>query len=154
MSCILWICGKNFDVDRFIEKSKIKPTRKSYKGQAKLKTNSDGEKLTQSLISIQTSKAEFDNLKKQISDTIRYLKRNKKKLAHINSTKGIDCAILDFGIDLKIDRKNILTQSEIFPNELLKLAGELGLDIELSLYPVDLQAILEKKYSKTKQKSE
>jgi hypothetical protein len=153
MSCILTISGRNFDVDCFVDKSKLRPYRKSYKGQPRLKTKPDGEKLSRSSISIQTSKAGFDNLKKQIADTIRYLKRNKDKLAHIGSTKGIEYAVLDFGIDLRIDRKQVLTQSDTFPNELLKLAGDLGLDIELSIYPVDLQTILEKKHSKTKQKS-
>jgi hypothetical protein len=101
-------------------------------------------------MSIETSKAGFDNLKKQVDDTIRYLKRHEVKLSHIGSTKEIEYAILDFGIGLRIDRKTVLTQSDIFPNELLKLAGNLGLDIELSIYPVDLQTMLEKR-SKTKE---
>ena len=150
MSCILTISGRNFDVDSFVDTGKLRPYRKSYKGQPRLKTKPDGEKLTRSSISIQTSKADFDNLKKQIADTIRYLKRNKEKLAHISSTKGIEYAVLDFGIDLRIDRKEVLTQSDTFPNQLLKLAGDLGLDIKLSIYPVDLQTILEKQHSKTK----
>ena len=153
MSCILTISGRNFDVDDFVHKSKLRLYRKSYKGQPKFKTKPDGEKLTRSSISVQTSKADFDNLKKQIADTTRFLKRNKDKLFHVGSTKGIDHAVLDFGIDLRIDRKNVLTQSDTFPNELLKLAGDLGLDIELSIYPVDLQTILEKRQAKTKQKN-
>jgi hypothetical protein len=145
MSCILTISGRNFDVDVFTDTTKLQPYRKSYKGQPKSKSKPDGEKLTCSSISIETSKAEFDNLKKQIADTIRFLKGNKNKLAHIVLTKGIDHAILDFGIDLRIDGKDILTQSDRFPSELLKVAGDLGLDIELSIYPVDLEAMLDKR---------
>ncbi len=106
--------------------------------------------MPRSLLSIETSKADFDNLNKQIADTIRYLKRNKDKLAYVASTKGIDHAILNFGINLRIDKKKVLYQSDKFPSELLKLAGDLGLDIELSIYPVDMQTILEKQHSKTK----
>jgi len=153
MSCILTISGRNFNVDAFVEASKLNPYKKSYEGQPKFKTKPDGEKLSRSLIAIETSKADFDNLNKQIADTIRYLKRNKNKLAHLSSTKGIDHAILDFGIDLRIDKKKVLYQSDKFPNELLKLAGDLGLDIELSIYPVDMQRILEKQRPKTKPKS-
>ena len=153
MSCILTISGRNFDVDNFVDKSKLQPYRKSYKGQPKLKTNPDSEKLLRSSISIETSKADFDNLKKQVADTIRYLKRNKEKLSHVATTKGVDNAILDFGIDLRIDKKKVLTQSDTFPNELLKLPGDLGLDIELSIYPVDMEMILEKQSTKAKQKS-
>ena len=152
MSCILSISGQNFNIDAFIDKSKLRPYKKSYLGRPKLKTKPDGGKLSYSLLSIETSKASFDNLTKQIIDTIRFLKRNKDKLATIGFTKGIDHAGLDFGINLRIDRKKILFQSDTFPNELLKLAGNLGLDIQLSIYPVDLQTILEKQYLKTKQK--
>jgi hypothetical protein len=94
-------------------------------------------------LSIDASKADFNDLAKQIKDTIRYLERNKEKLSHIKSTKEIQYAILDFGIDLRIDRKKVLCQSGRFPNKLLKLAGELGVDIELSIYPTDLQYVLE-----------
>ncbi|MEO7210990.1 MAG: hypothetical protein ABIY35_08585 [Chitinophagaceae bacterium] len=150
MSCILTISGKNFDVDAFIGATKLRPYRKSYKGNLKFKNKPDGEKLSFSSISFETSKANFDNLKKQIEDTIRFLKRNKYKLLHITFTKGIDHAILNFGIDLRIDRKNIFIQSDIFPTLLLKLAGEVSLDIELSIYPNDLETILKKRYRKTK----
>jgi hypothetical protein len=153
MSCILTIRGLNFDVDAFIEKSKLRPYKKSYKGQPKFKTKPDGEKLSHSLLAIETSKAEFDNLNKQIADTIRYLKRNKDKLSQIALTKGIDYAVLDFGIDLRIDRKKVLYQSDKFPSELLKIAGDLGIDIELSIYSADMQTVLENQHSKTKQKS-
>jgi hypothetical protein len=142
MSCILTISGRNFDVDVFTDTSKLRPYRKSYKGQPKYKSKPDGEKLTNSSISIEASKADFHNLKKQIADTIRFLKRNKDKLAFIGATKGIEYAILDFGIYLRIDKKKVLTQSDRFPSELLKLAGDLGLEIELSIYPVDLEKIL------------
>jgi len=153
MSCILTIAGKNFDVDTFISVSKLKPYKISYKGQPKFKTKPNSEKLSRSLLSIQTSKAGFNNLNKQISDTVRYLKRNKDKLTHIALTKEIDHAILDFGIDLRIDREKVLYQSDTFPNELLKLAGDLKLDIELSIYPVDMQEILERRTKEGSPKS-
>lgn len=153
MSCILTISGRNLNVDAFTDTTKLRPYRKSYKGQPKFNTKPDGEKLSHSSLSIETSKADFDNLRKQIADTIRFLKRNKDKLTHIASTKGVDHAVLDFGIDLRIDKKMILTQSETFPSELLKLAGDLGLDIELSIYPVDLESILDKGRASSKQKS-
>jgi hypothetical protein len=153
MSCILTIGGQNLDVDAFCKKSKLRPYKKSYKGQPKFKTKPNGDKLSFSLLSIETSNADFNDLKKQIVDTIRYLKRNKDKLAHITLTKEIENAVLNFGIDLRIDKKKIFTQSDIFPNELLKLAGDAGLDIELSIYPVDLQNILEKRTNKKSKKS-
>jgi hypothetical protein len=148
MPCYLAIVGKKLDINAFIKKSKLRGYTKSYKGEPIFKSKPEGEKRAYSLISIQTSKADFNDLKKQIADTIRFLRRNKEKLSHIELTKEIDYAILDFGIMLRIDRKKVLTQSDIFPKSLLKLAGDLGLDIELSIYPTDLQIILEKRNKK------
>jgi hypothetical protein len=148
MSCILTLAGKDLDVDDFIKKSKLRPYKVSYKGQPRLKTKPEGEKLTYSLLSVETSKADFSDLQKQIKDTIRYLERNKEKLTHISLTNKVQHVTLNFGIDLKVNRKNILTQSELLPSKLLKLAGDLGIDIELSLFPIDLHEILERKTKK------
>ena len=67
--------------------------------------------------------------------------------------KEVDLALLDFGINLRIDNEKVHLQSDRFPSELLKLAGEIGLDIELSIYPIDMQDILEKRHARAKRKS-
>lgn len=153
MPCNLVILGKNFDIDEFLAKSKLRGFTKVYKGEPRFKSKPNGEKVEHSRIGIQTSKAGFHELEKQIKDTIRYLKRHKDKLSHIKQFSEIDFATLDFGINLRIDKKKVLLQSDRFPNELLKLAGEIGLDIELSIYPIDLENILEKRQSRTTRKS-
>ena len=150
MSCNLVILGEHFDIDAFLAKSKLRGYSKNYKGEPMFKSKPDGRKLAHSQVGIQTSKAGFDNLEKQIKDTTQYLKKHKDKLCHIKTTQGIELALLDFGIALRIDRKKILMQTDRFPNELVKLAGEIGLDIELAIYPVDMQSILEKRQSKKK----
>jgi len=150
MSCYLYITGTKFDIDAFITKSKLSYSSKRYKGQPKFETKPTGEKLLRSSLSMQTSSADFNDLEKQIKDTIAYLKRNYEKLDHISSTKEIQWAVLNFGIDLRIDKKNVFSQSDMFPNKLLKLAGNLGLDIELSIYPIDFDNIVAKKYKQKK----
>lgn len=117
------------------------------------KSKPEGRKVEHSSLSIQTSKADWDELDKQINDTIRYLKRHKDKLSYIKEVKEVDFALLDFGINLRIDGKKVIAQSDTFPNALLKLAGEIGLDIELSIYPIDMESILEERHAKTKRKS-
>ena len=142
MSCMLRIIGEKFDVDNFIKKSKIEPLNIFHKGEPKFKTKPRGQKISHSGLSIETSKADFNNLSQQIKDTINYLNKNKLKLKHLSKTKGIDFATLDFGIDLRIDKEKILIQSELLPNKLLKIAGECGLDIEISIYPIDLHDLV------------
>ena len=144
MSCILHLSGKNFDVDAFIAKSKLRPYKVFYKGKPKLKSKPDGRKAEHTGCAILVSDADFDNIEGQIKDAISYLKRNNKKLLVLTKTKGIKFATLDFGIDARIDGKEHLTQSETFPSKLLQLAGNLGLSIEISLYSPNMQEVLEK----------
>ena len=53
--------------------------------------------------------------------------------------------VLDFGISLRIDDEKVLCQTNYFPKELLKICGELGIGIELSIYSNDMEAILEER---------
>lgn len=48
---------------------------------------------------------------------------------------------LDFPVDLRIDRVNVMSQFDYLPPELVSLAGALGLGIEISIYPRDLEAL-------------
>ena len=49
--------------------------------------------------------------------------------------------LLDFPVDLRIDRKKVMAQCDYFPPELVSLAGALGFGIELSVYPRDLEQL-------------
>ncbi len=136
MPCNLVILGKTLDIDAFLSKSKLRGCFKHYKGEPKFKSKPLGEKLPYSSLVTQTSKASFDNLEKQIADTIKYLKRHKSKLSLIKTTKEVENALLDFGVALRINKKQP-AQFDRYPNSLLSLASELGLDLHISLYSID-----------------
>ena len=135
MSCILTIRGKNLDVEDFIQKSGLEPYKKFFKGEPRIRTKPAGKKHPFSGLSIQASDAEFNQLDKQIEDTIHFLRSNKEKLQYITSTKEVDFATLDFAIEIRIDMERVVYQFEHFPSELLKLAGSLGIGLDISLYP-------------------
>lgn len=147
MSCVLSIIGKNLNVDELLSSTKLKVAEIRHKGEAINKLDNT-KKLPYSYVSILTSNAEFDKLQAQINDTIKYLKRNFDKLKLVSTVKNIDYFVLNFGIDLTINKKNILTQNEMLPSKLLKLCGDLNIDIELSIYPKDLELILDKRTSR------
>lgn len=135
MSCILSIIGENLDVDAFVLKSSLAPYKRFYKGEPRIGTKPEGKKHTLSGLAIQTSSADFHELSVQIKDTITFLQSNKLKLQHIRATKEVQHATLDFAIELRIDHKKVVFQFERFPADLLLLAGELGIDLEVSIYP-------------------
>ena len=145
MSCILHITGVRFDVDAFVAQSKVRPYKIFYKGEARFKTKPDGAKLEHSGLSIEVSKADMDDAKGQIKDAINFLSRNRKKLDYISKIKGVQHAILDFGIVRKVDGDKHLMESHLLPNRLLQLAGEVGLSIELTFYAENMQTVLEQR---------
>jgi hypothetical protein len=135
MSCILTIRGENLDVEDFIQKSGLKPYKKFFKGEPRIRTNPDGNKNPFSGLSIVASNADFDQLDKQIEDTIHFLSTNKERLQLIALIKEVDFATIDFAITIRIDMKRVVFQFEHFPSELLKLSGDLGIGLDISLYP-------------------
>jgi Domain of unknown function (DUF4279) len=135
MSCILTIKGENLDVEGFIRQTGLQPYKKFLKGDPKTRSKPEGKKFSFSGLSLEASSADFNQLDKQIQDTIEFLRSNKEKLCHIAVTKEVDFATLDFGIELRIDFERVVYQFEHFPAELLRLAGELGISLDISLYP-------------------
>jgi hypothetical protein len=139
MACILTISGGNLNVEEFIQKTGLQPYKKFDKGEPRIRTKPEGKQHPLSGLSLEASSADFNQLDKQIEDTIEFLRANKEKLRHISVTKEVDFATLDFGIELRIDFKRVAYQFEHFPSELLRLAGELGIGLDISLYPPPTQ---------------
>ncbi|RYD53369.1 MAG: hypothetical protein EOP52_04335 [Sphingobacteriales bacterium] len=139
MGCVFSVIGKNFDVDAFLEEAKFRGATRRYKGAPRFRSEPEGKKRTHSFFSVYACKAGFHEPKKQIAGAIRFLKRNYDKLVLLKSTKGVDFATLDFGIELRMYSAsgNGFCQSDFFPPALIKLAGELEIGIEISIYAPD-----------------
>lgn len=76
------------------------------------------------------SEAGMDNVLQQIKDAIHFLKINHDELAKLQAFPGAETVCLDFGIE---DR-DVGLQCDRFPPELLRLAGNLGIGIEITRY--------------------
>jgi hypothetical protein len=151
MSCALWISGKNLDVDKLTKKLSIKPCAIYKKGEPLFKLKPNGRKYYDSGMSFSPSKASFDRLDKQIKDTIRFLQKHNKSLKKLTTNKDTDSSVIDFGIYLRMGYNNIIAQSDYFPSELLKLAGDLKIDLGLSLYPPLQDEQMKKRFTKFNQ---
>ncbi len=69
-------------------------------------------------------------LAEEISDAFRFLAAHKCELERLRNFSGVSDVRLDFGYY----RRAVVAQFDYFPPELLALAGNLGIGIELSLY--------------------
>ena len=112
--CVLRVQGEGFDAPQFVRGTSLQPYQ----------VENEGFKLS-------VSDASGDDLRSQIADATEFLKQNfaaLKLLPHMKAT-------LDFGV-FERDFARFPAQSTRFPAELLRLAGSLGIDIELSRYAV------------------
>ena len=82
---------------------------------------------TGSSVNVTVSNADFADCQSQVDDAIAFLRQNKEKLLLLNAVT----ATLDFGVELR----DVAVQTEMFPAELLRLAGGLSIGIEVSIYP-------------------
>lgn len=132
MSCILRVVGTKFDFKE-LGRMNLIPDSTWEKDAPRLSTKPDGKKNTNSGATFVVSDAEFDDFEQQKYNAIDFLKRNKHQIQEILNFSGIEGAVLDFGIYWR----NVPVQCDHFPAELVKLAGELGLGLELTQYPPD-----------------
>jgi hypothetical protein len=131
MSCVLSIAGKKLDIDDFIIKSGLKGFVKNYKDENETSKSKQGKHY--SFVSATNSDADLSNFEKQISDVIVYLKRNRKKLAFISSTKEIEYATINFMIGLKSVSSKYFAKYIYLPKELTILCGSLNIGIEVAI---------------------
>ncbi len=127
--CVLRADGKDFAVDKFLEKSSLKPSIVYYKG-----TKSWGNRInTTSGFNVGVSKAEFDDLKAQIIDVIIFLKKEKNELKRLVKFANVENVSIDFAISTPL--KDIVIWTHSFPLELLKLLGSIGIELDFTIYP-------------------
>ncbi len=130
MGCILRLAGVKLDVDGLLRNSPLTPYRVDRKGQPRALRSRPPH--ADSGVHFSVSDRDFTDLRGQIVDAISYLETNQAAIRQLREFPGVESAGLDFGIA----RRDVAAQFDSFPSKLLRLAGNLGLDLDLSQYPV------------------
>jgi len=153
MSAYLRIYGTEFDPDRFCSESGLTPfylyrrgepvpslppnLRPSglnlfRRGEPPVPIIPERREHERSGINVVVSKADYHEFSRQVDEATAFLEAHKEVLLRLRCFPGIEVMSLDFGIT----RRDVIVQSDLLPPPLIRLAGELGLGIELSQYPV------------------
>ena len=132
MAGMFRINGMTLDIDRLLASIPWRPSMSYRKGEPCSKVRPRGKKNKKSGANFVVSDAAFAQFNKQKRDAIECLKTIQPVFKKIMNWPGLDEGSLDFGIY----RRDVIAQFDKFPAELLKLAGDLGIDIELSCYPL------------------
>jgi hypothetical protein len=126
--CVLKVYSNIDSFRKFRERTRL-PAYDSYeKGDERVKRIQ-----TDYRISFDVSDKEWDDFNGQVQDAIMFLKEYKKDLTELFNTHEISDAYLDFPLWSRLD-KNIIIQNNHLPGELVSLAGELYIGIEIAIY--------------------
>lgn len=130
MPCVLWISCDCSSED-LIKTLLIKPYKAIEKGST-VATKEGDKYYEHTLCGFDVSNQDFLDLKILIQETIAWLEENFENLSKLNTLNAT--AKLDFGYYSKFADSKIVAQYDTIPYPLLKLAGDLKIDIELSQY--------------------
>lgn len=136
MAVYLRVAGGDFDIDAYLEKHPCEPDKVYRQGEPTLhRTKPDGEKEAVSGFNMCVSDAEDNELQKAIDEAIEFLSDEDyaEEIQALMNYPGVEGAVLDFSIDPP-RASEYPVQYYGFPSELIRLAGELDLSLEVSLY--------------------
>jgi hypothetical protein len=90
------------------------------------------------IINFNVSDKEWDDFKGQVEDAKFFLKRYKSEIHKLMESYNITDAFLDFPIYSRLAHNgtddDIINQNDHLPRELISLAGELNIGIEMAIY--------------------
>jgi hypothetical protein len=128
-ACVLLVSGVQFAVDDFVANSKLtsNPSRYSLWRSGEPLRNGSHE---DSGFILDVCAVESKGLKELIERVISFLKDNFTELKQLMDHPDVETGVLDFSIN----RRDVTTQYDRFPAELIRLAGNLGLWIDLTQF--------------------
>jgi hypothetical protein len=132
MGCVLRVAGRDFDVDAYVSRGALLPAAVYRRGENRSPTLQRARRGLQSGFSVVVSRRDFSDFAGQVKDAIGFLGRHRRAVRALRRRKGVESAVLDFGVDR---RPQAEIQVQVFSEELVRLAGDLGLALELSFYP-------------------
>ncbi len=125
-SCILYARGREFDVDRFLERSSLQPDQVSRRDDPGLL----GKRRLFSGLSFFLGNADR-RVSWHVARALKFMREKSPELRRLRRASGVAQLRLEFCSY----RRTEGIQSDLLPSELLTTAGSLGIDIEWSVYP-------------------
>ena len=126
-SCVLRATGDNFQPSEFLRDSTFEPCHVFRKGEQR----SASSVWNTSGITVDVSSE--DEFSAQVRDAIAFLENNRAELLRLKQFAGLEALSLDFGVN----GKDNFLQSYLFPLEMIHLANEFALELELSIYATE-----------------
>jgi hypothetical protein len=131
MSAVLRATGKEFDVDAFLVGSSLEPCAVYHRGEVRFPQPRPAvEPRERSGLHVVASVTEFVDFPQQVAEATSFLQAHAEEIRRLASFPGVEGVELDFGIE----RRNVAVQNDRLPADLIRVAGSLGLSINMSQY--------------------
>jgi hypothetical protein len=130
MPCVLWISSE-CNSDELIKTIELQPYKVIEKG-AVVDTKEGEKTFDHTLCGFDVSTGDFTDFKTLVKETTQWLAMNYEKLSRLSAIHAT--AKLDFGFYTQFVDSKIVAQYDTIPYQLMKLASDLKMDIELSQY--------------------
>jgi hypothetical protein len=133
MACVLRASGCHFEPDEFLKGSTLHAIKVWRKGEPR----KSGRGIRDcSGMNIAVSGSDLADFRQQMLEATGFLQSHRSELLRLVAFPGIEEAGIDFATSWKSD---VVTQTDYLPPDLIRVAGEIGLAIEISHYPVSDQ---------------
>lgn len=129
MACMLRIEGRALNIDAFLERSPFEPSRVFRRG---VKEYSTGPANRGSGVNFVISGRKRSDFRGQVRETIGFLTDCMREVKRVRRYPGVEGAVLDFGVEWKAEAA---IQWSHLPEELVRLAAQAGLALEVTVYP-------------------
>ncbi len=136
MAAVLRAAGPDFDVDAFLTGCTLPVYRTYRRGERLDPSHRRGRRNRLSGVSVEVSNAGFDQFAAQVEEAIAFLRTEAEQVRRLVAWPGVEGVTLDFGIAWR----DVAAQSDHLPAELVRLAGALGLSLEVSHYRVSSES--------------
>ena len=124
MSSVLRVSGVSFDVDSFLAASRLKPCKVWHVGEQIRPSRPPSDTAG---FNVGVGDAGTRDITSSIGDAIRFLGENRAELSRL-------ATLADMTLDFGVANREIPAQYCRFPSELIRLAAEFRMEIEVSIY--------------------
>lgn len=132
---VLHVTGDGFDPDDVLPSLSLRPYRVWRRGEPLAATGPRSARVYESGGFCCDVSEAGGILADQAADALKFLDEHRAALASLRDHPAVDDLRIDFGHYQRIDGERVVVQCDYLGPELLRLAGELGVGFELSLYP-------------------
>ena len=131
MPAVLRAIGADFDVDAFLDGSTLPIVAVKRRGEpVRPISQPEGRRYDKSSINVTVSDAGFHELPRQVAEATAFLRSEYEQVRRLLGFPGVEGVTLDFGVG----RRDVAMQSDTLDADLVRMAGSLGLSLEISRY--------------------